>query len=250
MTCWSPRGAILALALAMLPPVLPAAAMPCDAPPELIEAALPLPATERALAGGALRVLVVGSASVLGPGSSTPDHAWPARLEAGLRGSRPGLRLEMKVLGGRGLTAADMLAMIEANANPAPQLVIWQVGTVEAARGIEPDWLADRLASGLEWLKERGIDAVLMDQQFSRFLRANADITTYQDTIRIAASGQGAAVFPRYELMRFWADTDRIDLERAPRARRTAMVDQLGECLGQTVSAFLLRGAAEAAKGR
>ena len=248
MRCWSPRGVILALALLL--PALPAAASTCDAPPELLEAALPLPATERALAEGALRVLVVGSASVFGPGSSTPGHAWPARLEASLRESRPGLRLEMKVLGGRGLTAADMLMMIEAATDPAPQLVIWQVGTVEAARGLEPDWLADRLASGLGWLKDRGIDTVLMDQQFSRFLRANADITAYQDTIRIAAAGQGASVFPRYELMRFWADTDRIDLERAPRLRRSAMVDQLGECLGQTVSAFVLRGAAEAAKSR
>ena len=249
MRCWSPRVAILVLAL-LVPPASPAAASTCDVPPELLEVALPLPATERALAEGTLRVLVVGSASVLGPGSSTPGHAWPARLEASLREGRPDLRLEMKVLGGRGLTAADMLTMIEAAADPAPQLVIWQVGTVEAARGIEPDWLAGRLANGLEWMKERGIDAVLMDQQFSRFLRANADITAYQDTIRIAAAGQGAAVFPRYELMRFWADTDRIDLERAPRPRRAAMVDQLGECLGQTVSAFVLRGAAEAAKGR
>jgi len=251
MRWWSPRVVMLGLGLGLgllLPswPALAASAATCEVPAELLDAALPLPATERALEEGVLRILVVGSASVLGPGTSTPAHAWPARMEASLRESRPGLRLEVQVRGGRGLTAADMLGMIQAATNPPPHLVIWQVGTVEAARGLEPDWLADRLATGLEGLKERGIDAVLMDQQFSRFLRANADITPYQDTIRISASGQGVGVFPRYELMRHWADTDRIDLERAPRSARVAMVDQLGECLGQAISGFVLRGAAAA----
>ena len=258
MRWWSPRVAVPALTLAwglallLALPALPARASPasCEAPAELLDTAAPLPATARALAEGTLRILVVGSASVFGPGSSTPGHAWPARLEASLRENRPSLSLEMKVRGGRGLTAADMLPLVESPMNPPPHLVIWQVGTVEAARGLEPDWLAGRLATGLESLKERGIDALLMDQQFSRFLRANADITAYQDTIRIAAAGQGAAVFPRYELMRHWADTDRIDLERAPRAGRAAMVDLLGECLGGTMSAFLLRGAALAAGPR
>ncbi|TPG44198.1 SGNH/GDSL hydrolase family protein [Roseomonas nepalensis] len=257
---WGRRAflaAALALAAAPAPfapapfaPAWAAAPTSCEAPPELLDNAAPLPATERALAEGALRVLVVGSASVLGPGSSTPAHAWPARLEASLHESRPALRLEVKVRGGRGLTAADMLPLIEGATSPPPHLVIWQVGTVEAARGLEPDWLAGRLATGLEGLKERGIDAVLMDQQFSRFLRANADINAYQDTIRIAAAGQGAAVFPRYELMRHWADTDRIDLERAPRAGRAAMVDLLGDCLGGAIAAFVLRGASLAAGPR
>lgn len=254
-------GLLLALAV----PSRPAAASPCDVPADLLDTALPLPATERALASGTFRILVIGSASVFGPGSTTPAHAWPARLEAALREAQPnlqqpnpqqpnlqpaGLQLEVQVRGGRGMTAADMLSTIQAATNPSPHLVIWQVGTVEAARGMEPDWLAGRLATGLEGLKERGIDAVLMDQQFSRFLRANADIAPYQDTIRIAASAQGFAVFPRYELMRHWADTDRIDLERAPRSGRAAMVDLLGECLGQAMSAYVLRGAAAAGQHR
>ena len=239
------RGPALAAAPA---PFAPSRAAPasCEAPPELLENAAPLPATERALAEGALRILVVGSASVLGPGSSTPAHAWPARL-----GGQPPREPARAAAGGEGARRARAdgrrhAAPHRGRDEPAAAPVIWQVGTVEAARGLEPDWLAGRLATGLEGLKERGIDAVLMDQQFSRFLRANADINAYQDTIRIAAAGQGVAVFPRYELMRHWADTDRIDLERAPRAGRAAMVDMLGDCLGTALSALVLDGAADA----
>ncbi|MFC0386588.1 hypothetical protein [Muricoccus vinaceus] len=241
---WTPLVACLAAALLLLAPAGAALASPCEAPAELLDSGMPLPAAERAIAEGALRILVVGSASVMGPGTSSPAHAWPAQLAANLRDGRPGLAVEVTVRGGRGLTVAEMLPILQGATAPPPHVVIWQVGTVETARGLEPDWLGGRLTEGLEGLRERGIDAVLMDQQFSRFLRANADIAPYQDAIRIAAAAAGVPLFPRYELMRHWADAERIDVERAPRAGRTAVVDQLGECLGQALSVLVLRGAA------
>ncbi len=64
----------------------------CGAPPELLEPGAPLPATARAVAAGDLRILVAGSASVLGPGTSGPAAAWPARLEALLAARSPASR--------------------------------------------------------------------------------------------------------------------------------------------------------------
>lgn len=230
--------------------VAPAQAGPCDAPAEWLDSDAPLPVTAEAVRAGALRILVVGSASVLGPGSSGPAAAWPARLEARLRTLRPGLRVEVTVRGGRGLTAADMLVMLDAATAPPPHLVIWQAGTVEAARGVDTDWFATRLDAGLSRLKERGIDAVLMDQQFSRFMRANADIEPYRAVLRIAAVTHGVPLFNRYELMQHWADNESIDLERTPREGRVAAADRLGECLGQTLAALILDAVADALVNR
>ena len=60
----------------------PALADPrCAPPPDFLAAARPMPVTAHALEAGALRVLVLGSASVTGPGGSGPDASWPARLQ-------------------------------------------------------------------------------------------------------------------------------------------------------------------------
>jgi hypothetical protein len=238
-----PGAILLCLLLALAPP---AWAGRCDAPAELLDSDAPLPVTAEAVRNGQLRILVLGSASVFGPGSSGPAAAWPARLEARLAALRPGLRVEVTVRGGRGLTAADMLTMLDAAASPPPHLVVWQAGTVEVARGVDTDWLATRLDEGLTKLRERGIDALLVDQQFSRFMRANADIEPYRDVLRIAAATHAVPLFNRYELMRHWADNESIDLERTPREGRVAAADLLGACLGQSLAALILDGVSDA----
>ncbi|MBR0657477.1 SGNH/GDSL hydrolase family protein [Plastoroseomonas arctica] len=233
-------GALLALLAA------PARASICDVPPELVDSPVPLEATARGLRRGVLRVLVVGSASVFGPGGSGPDAAWPGQFATRLREGWPGLRVELEVRGARGMMADEMLAMILAVTTPRPHLVVWQAGSVEAARGQDTDWLARRLNTGLEALRERGIDAVLMDQQFSRFMRANSDVDSYRDALRMAGSVHGAALLQRYAMMQHWAESERIDIERTPRERRVAATDQLHACLGRALARLVLDGAADA----
>lgn len=222
----------------------------CGAPPELLEAGAPLPATSRAVSAGSLRILVVGSASVLGPGTSGPAAAWPARLEALLAARHPGLKVETAVRGGPGLTAADGVAMIkeELRRNPA-QLVLWQTGAVETARNLDVDELAAALDNGLTRTNLAGADAVLVDQQFSRFLRANANVEAYREAMRLAAAAHNAPLFRRYELMQAWADADKVDMERAPRSARVSVTDRLNDCLAQAM-ALLLEDGMEASKPR
>lgn len=236
------------LVLAMLAAgMMPAQASVCGMPLDMVDSPVPLAATARALRGGTLRVLVVGSASVLGPGGSGAEAAWPAQFADRLREARPGLRVELEVRGARGLMAEEMLAIILAATAPKPHLVVWQAGTVEAARGLDTDWLGRRLNAGLEALRERGVDAVLMDQQFSRFMRANSDIDAYRDTLRMASGVHGAPLLQRYALMQHWAESERIDIERTPRDRRVAATDQLNACLGEALARLVLDGVADAA---
>ena len=219
----------------------------CGAPPELLEAGVPLPATARAVADGALRIVVVGSASVLGPGTSGPAAAWPARLEALLAARYPGLKVETVVRGAPGLIAADSIAMVQDELRRAPaQLVLWQTGAVETARNLDLDELAATLDLGLQGVDAAGADAVLIDPQFSRVLRANANVEPYREAMRLAAAAHGAALVRRYDLMHAWAEAEKVDLERAPRPARTAVTDRLNDCLAQAIAAVLASGIEEA----
>lgn len=247
---WLALVAGLAMPLPATPqPAPPGAAgttAPCAAPAELTEAGAALPATARALRTRQLRVVVVGSASVLGAGTSGPAAGWPGRLQLLLAARYPDLMLEVTVRGGRGLTATDTAAMIADELARAPaQLVFWQTATVEAVRGIEVDAMVETLNEGLERIQAAGADAVLVEPQFSRFLRANANIEPYRDALRLVAAAHGVALFRRYDLMQFWAENDHIDLERAPREARIATADRLNECLAEAIGGLLRQGVAE-----
>jgi acyl-CoA thioesterase I len=234
--------------LLLLPVCLPAAAepAPCVAPTELLDAA-PLPATAGALTLGRLRILVVGSASAFAAGPAGPETAWPLRLRDLLAERRPQTQVQVELRGGRGLVTADQWVLIEeAVRRDRPDLVLWQPGAVETMRGLETAELGQVLATGLSRLRSLGVDAVVVDQQFSRFLRANADVTPYRDALRVAAGATGAALFRRYELMQGWAESGAVDVERAPRERRGAMLDRLNDCLARAMAGFLRDGVRDA----
>lgn len=218
----------------------------CGAPGEFLQSP-PLRATATGIATGRLRILAVGSASVAGPGVSAPGAAWPARLEALLRERRPDLDLRMEVRGGRGTTAADQLRLIEEALRAGSiDLVIWQAGMTEAVRGLPIDDMGATLARGLERLSLRGVDTVVMGIQFSRFLRANAEVDPYRDALRLLSGTGGGAFFSRYDVMKAWAEAGTVDVERTPRERRTAEIDRLNDCLARALGAFIRDGVEEA----
>jgi hypothetical protein len=225
----------------------PARAEPpgCAAPSEALEAAA-LPGATTALTRGALRVLVVGSASTRGGGTSSPAATWPERLDKVLGARVAPAAVQVSVFGGRGTTAADHARIIAEQAPLLrPHLVIWQLGTVEAARGLPPDDMVEAVQEAIGRLRAaRGerTDVVLVDPQFSRFFRANADVETYRDQLRLAAMASGAQIFSRWTIMRHWTETERLDLERAPRAQRVAVADELHDCLARALTEFVLDG--------
>jgi hypothetical protein len=242
--------AVLALGLAGAAVAQEGATGACGAPRELTETAEPLPLVARAIAAGRLRMLVVGSASVLGPGTSRAEATWPNRLKALLTARLPQLQIEMTVEGRRGLAVTDHLEILDQElAHRPPQLVIWQAGTVEAMRAGDVQELTENLGTGIERLRAAGADTVLMDQQFSRFLRANVDIEPYQDAMHLVATAQAVPLLRRYQLMHYWAEAGTIDVERAARRDRVAATDRLNDCLARATVTLLLH-AVEVAKQR
>jgi acyl-CoA thioesterase-1 len=240
--------AILALlvGLSLAWPAAAAQGPGCGAPAEWLEAP-PLRATATGIATGRLRILAVGSASVTGAGVTSPAAAWPIRLEAMLRERRPDLALSFEVRGTRGATAADQWRQIEDALRAGPiDLVIWQAGMTEAVRGLPIDDMAAIIGQGLERLHARGVDAIVMGIQYSRFLRANADVDPYRDALRVLAAAGNAGFFSRYDIMRAWAEAGTVDMERAQRDRRAAEIDKLNDCLARALGAFIRDGVEEA----
>ncbi len=241
--------AVLALvaALSLAWPAAAAQGPGCGAPAEWLESP-PLRATATGIATGRLRILAVGSASVSGPGVTAPAAAWPARLEVLLRERRPDLALTFEVRGARGATAADQWRQIDEALRAGPvDLVIWQAGMTEAVRGLPLDDMAAVMTRGLDRLHARGVDAIVMGIQYSRFLRANADVDPYRDALRMLAAAGYAGFFSRYDIMRAWAEAGTVDMERAQRDRRGAEIDKLNDCLARALGAFI-RDGVEAAR--
>jgi hypothetical protein len=141
------------------------------------------------------------------------------------------------------MTAEAMLGILkEELARQHYPLVLWQTGTVEAVRGMRPDMMREVLQQGVDAVQAQDGDVILVDPQFSRFLRANADLDPYESVLQQVATLPGVELFRRFELMRGWANDGRIDLERVGKPDRDKAVELLNKCLGTTLAEFVLAG--------
>ncbi len=196
-------------------------------------------------AGGPVNVLAVGSATTVGDQlGADRNSAFPYRMVEALHAALPKVAFALTLRGGRGMTAEDMLPLLQAALEGQHyQLVIWQTGTVEAVRGMRPDGMVAALQEGIDRARASGADVVLIDPQFSRFLRANADLDPYQAALQQISVMPGVVLFRRFDVMRGWAEDGVIDLERARQADRARMMALLNTCLGETLARFVLNGA-------
>lgn len=227
---------LLALSAA---PVWAAEAPPATCPPDPPGLLVPdetLSALTAALhPGGTVQMLAVGSASTVAA------EGYPLAMLAALRATRPGVTFHLTRRGGRGEDAAETLRVLDKALRSARYtLVLWQAGTVDAVRGLPPDDLAETLDTGAALVRRHGADLVLVDPQFSRFLRANVDLEPYETALQMAAAEPGVVLFPRYELMRGWVEEDGIDPERA--GGPSAAATLLRRCVGEALARFLLAG--------
>lgn len=252
------RLAVVLVGLALAGPTVAKAdnrGLGCDMPGDLLTPPDPLPHVAAALAHDHLNVLALGSGSTVGESGGSngpalafhaPGASYPYRMAAALAKLRPEVKMELIVKGGRGLAADDMLPILrETLATSHFDLILWQTGTVEAVRGSRPDLLRANLEDGASAAAGTNADLVLVDPQFSRFLRANADLMPYETVLRQVAAMDGVTLFPRFDLTQDWVDAGQIDVERVPRAARDRTIALLNDCLGEALARFILAGAAE-----
>lgn len=203
-------GAVLAPAPAGAqapPPVstdnVPAA---CTVPDELRDLGQPMPRMLGLLkARQPIRILAIGSSTTAGAGASAPNRAYPPRLRAALERLLPGIEVTVRNDGVGGEVASTTLARMRASVEEwKPDVVLWQLGTNDALRGITAQAFAQVLREGVELVQERDLDLVLIDPQFFPNIR-NADL--YEALVGSIASVAAEKKLPlmrRYTIMRFW----------------------------------------------
>ena len=185
--------------------------------------------------------LGVNNSKPANPSPAVSDAAFPMQMARALQAAYPGVKVEMTVKGGRGLSAADMLEIIRTElATQHYQMVIWQTGTVEAVRNVPAASFYQTLSDGTGLMTEAGVDLVLVDPQYSRFLHANADLDPYEQTMQTIAAQPGVILFHRFELMHYWTTEGQIDLERTPKAQRQTVVEGLHACLGDALAKMVM----------
>ena len=227
----------------------------CDMPADLLTPAAPLPSAAKALDSHRLDILAIGSGSTVGEtgGSGGPALAYhapgasfPYRAAEALRTLRPGLEVNLVVRGARNMGSFKMLEILRQELAKAQyNVVLWQTGTVVAVHGVRPDSLRDDLMDGVAAANEAHADLILIDPQFSRFLRANADISPYESVLQQVAGNDGVSLFPRLALTQDWVNSGQIDLERANQEDRDRTIALLNTCIGTALARFILDGASQ-----
>ena len=91
------------------------------------------------------------------------------------------------------------------------QLVVWQTGTVEAVRNVPTGEFYQTLSDGAALVAASGADLMLVDPQYSRFLHANVDLTSYMQSLEQVGALPGVILFHRFSLMQDWATDGQID---------------------------------------
>ena len=228
----------------------------CAMPADLMAPAMPLMQVAAALTNrGGLDILALGSGSTVGEGTGsggpaptikTPESSFPYRMINALRSMKPKLRFDLTVAGGRSMTADSMLPILRHHlATHHYDLVLWQTGTVEAVQGMRPDSLHGVLQDGADAIEATHADLVLIDPQFSRFLRANADLGPYETVLVQMTNTPGVTLFHRFDLTQIWVNSGEVDLERVSRDERDRTIASLNDCLGRALAKYVLAGAGE-----
>jgi ABC-type amino acid transport substrate-binding protein len=189
-----------------------------------------------------LTIAVVGTGSSALAGPNGPASAYPARLETVLKHRLPGVEVKVIPLVRSRQTAEDMAkGMEKIVADEKPDLVIWQSGTIDAMRGIDPEEFRSALDEGIEVLQKGGADVILMNMQYSPRTDLVVALGPYADTMRVVAQQREVPLFDRLSLMRHWSDTGAFDLYAT--GKDNVLATQVHDCIGHGMAAMILDAA-------
>jgi hypothetical protein len=194
-----------------------------------------MPHVAEAIAKKRLDVVVIGSASSELAGPSGSNIAYPTRLETALAKLLPGVAVKVRTFARPRETAEEMenkLSKIVAEAKPA--LVVWQTGTADAIRGVDPDDFRIALDDGIDTIQHAGADIAFMNMQYSPRTEAMLAVGAYADAMRIIALQREAILFDRFGIMKRWSEAGTFDLYAA--TRKTDVAEQVHDCLGRLLA--------------
>ena len=223
----------------------PAAAPACEVPDYLLSGDVALPKVAEAIkAGGPLNILVVGSRSSTISINAGPSEAvaYPGQMLAALKEKLPAVEVNLSVEIQAKKTAEEVApGLAKLVEGKKPTLVIWQTGTVDAVRAVDPDDFRNAVDQGVVALRDAGVDAVLVNLQYSPRTESMISPSAYLDNMRVVAQEHEIPLFDRFALMQKWSEDGAFDLF-AP-VHGSDLAKQVHGCLGRALSQFIIASA-------
>ncbi len=212
---------------------------------QVVETSFPLSHAAKAVAGKRLSVLVIGAGSSMLPGPEGETKAYPRRLQASLAAALPEVEIDIASDVQPRRTAEDMAgALGPALAKTRPQLVIWQTGTVDAMRGVDPDQFSQALEEGITSAKSASADVILINSQYSPRTESIIAIGTYSDLMRRVAAQQEVLLFDRFAVMKSWSEAGTFDFYAS--TKKLDMAEHVHDCIGRLLADLVLEAVKQA----
>jgi hypothetical protein len=241
------KAVLIASVLAALLTLVPARAEDgpgCTVPAYLLATESSLTKVAAAVkASKPLNILVIGSGSSALAGSDGVNAAYPARLEAALREKLPKVAVSVrtdirpkKISSEVGDSFESLIEKLPEDQKPA--LVIWQTGTIDAMRSIDPDDFRSALGNGVAALQKAGADVLLMNLQYSPRMETMLSVSPYNDTMRVVAQEHDIPLFDRFSIMRHWNDAGDFDLFGP--VHGFGMARRVHDCIGRSLATMIV----------
>jgi hypothetical protein len=215
----------------------------CAVPADLIQTDAKLEhVAAKAAKDHTLTVVVVGTGSSVLPGADGAQKAYPARLAAALAQRLPGIRSSVAADVKLRRTAAEEVkdfARILVDAKP--DLVIWQTGTVDAIRGVDPDSFLATLEAGVKALTDGGADVILVNMQYSPRTESMISIRNYADDMHWVAQEHALPLFDRLAIMRHWNESGTFNLSAVTSSGQIAA--DVHDCIGRLLADLIIDAA-------
>ena len=237
------RWRVLVLALLVLAgPAWAELPAECGVAAHLVETSYPLPKVKRAIAEKKLNILVVGAGSSQLPGANGEKNAFPARLQQALGDQLKGVEVKVTTDIKASRTAAEMVKTLPANLAAAkPALLVWQTGTTDAMRAVDPDQFSQALDQGINIARGAGADVVLVNAQYSPRTESMIALSTYSEDMRWVALQQEVPLFDRFSIMRLWSDLGTFDLYSA--TKKLDIAERVHDCIGRLLADLVIAAA-------
>jgi len=213
----------------------------CEVPDNLLSSESALNKVADAVkAGRPLEILVVGSRS--STINNSDGSAYPGRLQAMLREQLRAVPVNVSVELQAKKTAEEVAGtLVKLVEGKKPTLVIWQTGTVDAMRSIDPDDFRGAVEEGVAALQNAGTDVVLMNLQYSPRTETMISPSPYLDNMRMVAQQHDVPLFDRFAIMHHWNDQGDFDLFSA--SHGIELAKRVHDCLGRALSKLIIDAA-------
>ena len=217
------------------------AAPNCDVPAYLLATESSLPRVAEAIKKGSpLDILVIGSRS--STINTSDGTAYPGRLQALLKEKLPKVPVNVSVELQIKKTAEEVVpGLAKLVEGKKPTLVIWQTGTVDAMRSIDPDDFRAAVDDGVAAMQKAGTDVILMNLQYSPRTESMISAPPYLDNMRVVAQQYDVPLFDRFGIMHQWNDSGDFDFFSASHGLELAK--RVHDCLGRALSKFVIDAA-------